>query len=89
LNKFIPVPDIILELVPKVEEPNVPGLLNVLFPVFPNKLPGFCCPNNEEPPPKLKPVFVPIHNIHMYIYIYIYIYVYIYIYTISHYIYID
>lgn len=60
LSKPIPVPDIILELVPKVEDPKVPGLLNVvLFPVFPNKLPGFCCPNNEEPLFKFKPVFVP------------------------------
>jgi len=43
-----------------VEDPNVPGLLNVvLLPVFPNKLLGFCCPNNEDPPLKFKPVFVP------------------------------
>lgn len=60
LSKPIPVPDIILEFVPKVEDPNVPGLLNVaLLPAFPNKPPGFCCPNNEDPVPKLKPVFVP------------------------------
>lgn len=59
LSKFIPAPGIILELVPKAEVPKVPGLLNVvLLPVLPNRLPGFCCPNNEEPLFKLKPVFV-------------------------------
>lgn len=59
----IPVPTFVL--VPKVEDPNDPDVLNVaLLPVFPNNPPGFCGPNKVDPLPN-KPVFVPIKYIHI------------------------
>lgn len=54
----MPVPT--FEFVPNVEDPKDDDALNVvLLAALPNKPPGFCCPNKVEPPPSVKPVFVP------------------------------